>query len=870
MEIEFVRMIDQFASAIEENALDAAAGVIVRGSVSGWSRLIDRFRRDPKILRADPRWADIRLTAARAEIVRNYLASPECQGLLQILMYVQVYDSGRDIAIQSAELERTFCGELVNRLGWDHPDAQILGQKLWRIAANALMLCAQQIKKSDSGFEARLLAGSLLAKQVPSSGQIKKRGGSAAAGKPKTIAAIIPERAAFAEQYDRSLSVLRLVDEIRQSQAELYSKLVMPHAREQYSVDIDAIYVPRRLQYVEASELAKTQASLLLPEITLSAVAKKSTESSIAGTPEGEIDDHRMVIIGNPGAGKTTFVRYAMHSSSRNPARARASFIFELKKYPFGDPRPFYELIADGIRAVNHIEADSAAIRDIFLLGLGNVIFDGLDEVTDLNRRRQVIDSIEGFVHRFPLVRVMVTSREEGYSAARLNSALFSAYRLPDFNDSQIEDYVHRWFSLTADPSSDNASFVSSRFLEESEHAADLRPNPLMLSLLCMLYRYEGYIPENRPQVYEECAELLFDRWDKVRHVRSHIRPDAKGRYLVQEIAYFFFTHQRSQGGAEEYVLQRVLQDYLVRNIIADQEEARTRAREFLDYCAGRAWLLARVGTSPRGDRLFGFTHRTFMEYFAGCYFVRHHPGLDQFVEKVRELIDAGGSEIVPQIAIQRFDENTAGGLDDCLSMLLFGSRTLTERTRTAYIPCVLRCLRFMSPTPYTLDKIFAASFRYYSTSRSPEILLLLTSMNRECQSALARFCERVAEVSSSSIQRDSLSLIIACYMIVIRTDDERFTNLRSSLETALLAHREELSKWGYVDFVSELLAIGAIDPDTFARTCGASSLFAMEISAAGRMILLPGVAALEIKDSFECDIRNSAFNPGPVLKVAF
>jgi NACHT domain len=882
-ESEIVHITEQLASVMEQSVLDAAAGVLVRSPVTSWPKLVERFKGNPNSFRSDVRWDDARLTAQRAGAAVNYLQSPMCQGLLQILVYVYIRDSGREAALQASALGDAFTKELVSRLDEEGLAAEAFSRQLWRVAANALARCAKEIKQSEFVIEAQSLAASLLSMRVQIVEPTRQRSQKQPSqSHVPSIAAVVPERAALADEYERSQSVLVLVDQIRQSTADLYSKLAMPHAREQYSVDIDKIYVPRKLQSVSVSELTKHQASILMPEVNRTSFRQSNLRAvpltldwlrtdltTRSNVPEDAVMDHRFVVIGNPGAGKTTFVRYLLYSSSRDTARC--SFIYELKKYPFDDPKSFHELIARNIQAMNHVEVDRSMIRDIFVMGLGLVIFDGLDEVTDMNQRRQITETIEAFARAFPLVRIVVTSREEGYSAARLRQDLFSVYRLPDFTEDQVIDYVNRWFSLTTDPGGgDSAAFLSSRFMEESEHAADLRTNPLMLSLLCMIYRYEGYIPENRPQVYEECAELLFDRWDKVRHIRSHIRPDAKGRYLVQELAYFFYTHQRSQGGAEEFVLLRVLQDYLARNIIDNQDEARERARDFLDYCAGRAWLLARVGTSRRGERLFGFTHRTFMEYFAGCYFVRNNPGIGQFVDKMRLLVDSGGSEIIPQIAIQRFDEGTAGGLDDSLSMLLFESRTLTEKIRTSYLPFVLRCLRFMAPTPHTLDKIFTAACRYYSMSRSPEILSLLTSMNRDCRAVLTQFCERVVEDSRSGMRGDSLPLIFACYMILTRVNDEKSKQLRSSLEASLLANLEEVSKWGYVDFISELLSRGLVDPGQFSRLCGAQNMLVMEVLAAGKKVLIPGIATLEIVHASECDRHSIRFYPTPAFRWLF
>ena len=47
-------------------------------------------------------------------------------------------------------------------------------------------------------------------------------------------------------------------------------------------------------------------------------------------------------------------------------------------------------------------------------------------------------------------------------------------------------------------------------FISESASVADLRSNPLMLALLCILYRGAGSLPRNRTEVYEQCASMLY------------------------------------------------------------------------------------------------------------------------------------------------------------------------------------------------------------------------------------------------------------------------------------------------------------------------------------------------------------------------
>jgi predicted NACHT family NTPase len=124
-----------------------------------------------------------------------------------------------------------------------------------------------------------------------------------------------------------------------------------------------------------------------------------------------------------------------------------------------------------------------------------------------------------------------VTSREIGYEHAPLNHMLFNSAALADFRKEDVESYARRWFSLDDALRDDQQQEKASAFLRESESIKDLRSNPLMLALLCNLYRGRGYIPRNRPEVYDECATMLFETWDKHRGIttllpfQEHLRP---------------------------------------------------------------------------------------------------------------------------------------------------------------------------------------------------------------------------------------------------------------------------------------------------------------------------------------------------------
>src|SRR5207247_8420673 len=110
------------------------------------------------------------------------------------------------------------------------------------------------------------------------------------------------------------------------------------------------------------------------------------------------------------------------------------------------------------------------------------------------------------------------------------------------FNDRQVADYASRWFKLDAALDTEQRKWMTDGFMRESEIARDLRVNPLVLSLLCGLYSSVHYIPRNRPEIYEKCAELLFETWDRSRGIEITHRFGAHIRPAVPRLAWRLLT----------------------------------------------------------------------------------------------------------------------------------------------------------------------------------------------------------------------------------------------------------------------------------------------------------------------------------------
>ncbi|MFE9235175.1 NACHT domain-containing protein [Cellulosimicrobium funkei] len=233
----------------------------------------------------------------------------------------------------------------------------------------------------------------------------------------------------------------------------------------------------------------------------------------------------RSVLLGDPGGGKSTASAWiATRSAGDNSLHV--PFIVTLRDYA-REPNmasSIADFIAQQAAAVYQCKPPAGAIEYLLATGRGLVVFDGLDELLDTTRRREMTDRVEAFSNNYPQAPILVTSRRVGYVEASLDPTVFSTYSIAGFNDEDVREYVERWFKHVDDQDGEGLSATCESFLAEASSIRDLTATPLILSLLCIIYRGQGYMPKNRPLVYEKCANLLFERWDSSRQIDVNLR----------------------------------------------------------------------------------------------------------------------------------------------------------------------------------------------------------------------------------------------------------------------------------------------------------------------------------------------------------
>jgi hypothetical protein len=246
---------------------------------------------------------------------------------------------------------------------------------------------------------------------------------------------------------------------------------------------------------------------------------------------------------------------------------------------------------------------------------------------------------VVNFVGQFPLCPVLVTSRVIGYKNAPM-PAEYDEFTLAPFDRKEVEHYLDRFFAKVFCQRKEDRGPAISRFMLQTEkNAGDLRTNPLMLGLMAFLFSVKGDVPANRPEIYRECASLMFEKWDENRGIQPNIPRDFDPIDLFSILASRIYGNPELEAGVSREWLLNELTSYFATQYI-ERSKAFIAAKTVLEFITGRAWVMSDVGSD-----VYSFTHRTFLEFF----FARQ---LEQGCGTVRSL----SRVLLPHIRRQEWD----------------------------------------------------------------------------------------------------------------------------------------------------------------------------------------------------------------------
>ncbi|MBI5830155.1 MAG: hypothetical protein HZB20_11605, partial [Chloroflexi bacterium] len=266
----------------------------------------------------------------------------------------------------------------------------------------------------------------------------------------------------------------------------------------------------------------------------------------------------RCVMLGQPGSGKSSVLRYAAYrlaESFLSPERLKET----MPEWQAGEMLSVLAPLAllaeslparaqggkldDHVVAFVQAQVEWCAEMNGFARRVWRearergvlFLFDGLDEVAP-EKRAVVKEAIDEFLSARGKCRAVVTCRTYSYGDDKWRLEGWPAYNIEPLSRGEQESFIQKWYQtlIQNDAPSRPLYEKKAQSLEGAIFSGDARQlhqisgTPLLLTLIAIVHTHQEELPRSRILIYRECVNLLLLRWQKRRQVGDALKSIAE------------------------------------------------------------------------------------------------------------------------------------------------------------------------------------------------------------------------------------------------------------------------------------------------------------------------------------------------------
>ena len=456
-----------------------------------------------------------------------------------------------------------------------------------------------------------------------------------------------------------------------------------------------------------------------------------------------------LMVLGGPGVGKSTFLRkVGLEALKKNEYFEHKCIpvFLELKRF-FKNQIDIEELISKEFEICGYPYPDEM-VKTALESGKLLILFDGLDEVPTANIDN-VIGTIGDFVDRYSKNRFIASCRIAAYKGGFTR---FTEVELAYFDDSQIEAYINNWFASTSDlyrRQLDEGMKTAEQCwntLNQEEHEAtkELARNPLLLTLLCMVYDSSQNFPRNRANLYEDALSIFLKEWAAEKRVR---RDATIGHYLDISVEKRMLSEIAAKNFEKDHVF--FSEQELLGQIIEFGEGSADTSQMF-DAPKILETIIVEQGLFvERVSHFYSFSHLTFQEYLTANYIVGDPQSIMRLVTKYMH-----GNRWREVFLL------TAGLMREADNLLMEMTRQASKRINTERLKSLLQWARFITNTP---DSPYSGIAKRAFAIRQFISLWLLNKISSDIKHIISRYPDLNPDLGPNRERDVRLSMHVNC-----------------------------------------------------------------------------------------------------------